>query len=311
MAAKKTSEAKNTQSIDLLAIAASIETDSTKVHEIVEKTGKPVILLAKNLKAKYPELSALPDNLPLLRIRQHPSIPKVYICETIKVFKDDFMLVKAFDAELNALNYEIVKYKSGISGYAVIKADELLLIVGLSCSDDHRLSSLEIAQEFDHNEPFQDNYGNQFDVNGFVGEGTPPSEYVALVPRPEIPLYSPDLVERSVYEIIESGLKSRQYQTPLYNIKDSNGKLIKNVIGNGALNRIFEKNGVGAKFSIVQRFQKLDKDGNPIKSSGNNKDVWEVRIKDHQAVDLSDICIDIDGAGMYGQGQANQSNDNE
>jgi len=287
----KTSEAKTVKTIDCLTIASNLEIDAKKVHEIINKTGKPVILTAKNLKPKYPELSSLPDTLPLFRLRKNATIDNVYECDTLKIFKDDSGQSKVFDCELNPLDSKIMSFKSGVAGFAVIKIDDLELTIGMSCSDDHRVLSLEMAEEFDHNEPFEDEHGNQFDVNGFTGLGTPPSEYLALVPRPELPLYSQDLLENVQYEIIGHGKKSRQFDTPLLDIKDEQGKIFKNVIANSALSRIFEKNGVGAKFSIVQRFQKLDREGNPIKSS-NKKDIWEVRIKDLQAVDLSDIDID-------------------
>ncbi len=299
MTAKKSIDTQDTQpkqdtSINCLEIAASLEIDAKKVHEIIQKTGKPVILTVKNLKVKYPELNSLPDTLPLFRLRKNATIDNVFECDTIKIFKDDDGNVYAFDCELNAIiNAKIKNFKTGIAGYAVVTINDLELTVGLSCSDDHRVMSLEIAESFDHNNPVEDEHGNQFDINGFTGLGTPPSDYLALVPRPEIPLYSPDLLENAIYEIIGHGKKSRQFDTPLLDIKDEQGKIFKNVICNSALSRIFEKHGIGAKFSIVQRYIPQDKEGKAIKSSGNGKEVWKVKIKDLQAVDLSDIDIDI------------------
>lgn len=288
----KTSEAKTVKTIDCLAIASNLEIDAKKVHEIINKTGKPVILTAKNLKPKYPELSSLPDTLPLFRLRKNATIDNVYECDTLKIFKDDSGQSKVFDCELNPLDCKFISFKSGVAGYAVVKIDNLELTIGISCSDDHRVMSLEIAEEFDHNNPVEDGHGNQFDINGFTGKGTPPSDYLALVPRPELPLYSPDLLENAIYEIVGHGKKSRQFDTPLLDIKDEQGKIFKNVIANSALSRIFEKNGVGAKFSIIQRYIPQDKEGKAIKSSGNGKEVWKVKIKDHQDIDLSDIDID-------------------
>lgn len=289
----KTSDSKTVKAIDCLAVAANLEIDAKKVHELIEKTGKPVILTVKNLKSKYPELSTLPDTLPLFRLRKNTTIANVYDCSTLKIYKDDSGQSKVFDCELNPLDAEIISFKTGIAGFGIIKIGDLQLTIAISCNDDHRVLSLEMAQEFDNNEPFQDEHGNEFNVNGFVGNGTPPSEYLALVPRPETPLHSPDLLESTVYEIVASGKKSRQYDTPLLDIKDEQGKIFKNVICNSALSRIFEKNGIGAKFSISQRYKNEDKNGNTIKTSKGDKEVWKCKIKDLQDIDLSDIDIDI------------------
>lgn len=257
--------------INLLEIANQLALTAKSLQKKVDDDGY-VIVTASQLSGKIPELKVL-ENTAIFRLRKSDD---VYKADTLTAFTDDNGVAKLYSADLTELsNFTAIKYKSGISGYIDIKHDTgLKLKISISYSDDH---ILELEGE---------------NSSGFEGKGMPNPSYLKLVPQPETPLYSDILPHDVEIEILSNGRKSRKFDTPLVTVKLPDGKIIKDVISNATLQRIYESHGNGAKFKIVGKRPRKNKDGQPIDSEGKvnpKKPSYIVEIVNCQSVDFSDF----------------------
>ena len=261
---------KTTAQINLLEIANQLALTAKGLQKKVDSDGF-VIVTASQLAGKMPELKVLNDTA-IFRLRKGDDC---YKADTLTAYSDDNGEARLYSADLTELtDFTAIKYKSGISGFIDIKHKSgLELKISISTNDDHILE-LEEAQK-----------------PGIDGEGMPNPDYLRLVPQPETPLYSDVLPHNVEIEILSNGRKSRKFETPLVTIKLPDGKIIKDVICNAALERIYQDSGKGAKFKIVGKRPKKNKEGQPVDANGkvSNKPAYIVDIVNCQSVDFSDL----------------------
>jgi hypothetical protein len=263
--------AKTTAQINLLEIANQLALTAKSLQKKVDTDGF-VIVTASQLAGKMPELKVLNDTA-IFRLRKGDDY---YKADTLTAYTDDNGEAKLYSADLTELvDFTAIKYKSGISGYIDIKHKSgLELKISISTNDDHILELEESESP------------------GFEGEGMPKPDYLRLVPQPETPLYSDVLPHNIEIEILSNGRKSRKFETPLVTVKLPNGKIIKNVICNAALERIYQDSGNGAKFKIVGKRARKNKEGQPIDSDGKvnpSKHSYIVDIVNCQSIDFADL----------------------
>ena len=262
---------KTATQINLLEIANQLALTAKGLQKKVDADGF-VIVTATQLSAKMPELKVLKDTA-IFRLRKGDDC---YKADTLTAYTDDNGEAKLYSADLTELvDFSAIKYKSGISGFIDIKHKSgLELKISISTNDDH---ILELEES---------------ETPGFEGEGMPKPGYLRLVPQPETPLYSDVLPHNVEIEILSNGKKSRKYDTPLVSVKLPDGKIIKDVICNSALQRIYESSGNGAKFKIVGKRARKNKEGQPTDSDGkvnHSKPSYIVDIVNCQSVDFSDL----------------------
>lgn len=257
--------------INLLEIANQLALTAKSLQKKADDDGY-VIVTASQLSGKIPELKVL-ENTAIFRLRKSDDI---YKADTLTAFADDNGEARLYSADLTELSgFTSIKYKSGISGYIDIKHETgLALKISISYSDDH---ILELEGE---------------NISGYEAKGMPKPSYLRLLPQPETPLYSEILPHNVEIEIVSNGKKSRKYDTPLVSVKLPDGKIILNIICNATLQRIYESHGVGARFKIVGKRPRKNKEGQPIDSDGKvniKKPSYIVEIVNCQSVDFSDF----------------------
>lgn len=250
------------KTVDLLELANQIATTAKAIHKAVEESKRPQSLKAEVLTKKCPDFKSLPPTLTLFRVRKFDDIFK---CDTLCAYTSEEGIVKIYTPELDIVDdFEFVKHKTGISGFCEVKhTSGLTLRIAIGVSNDERL-------------------------NGFTeeGEGMPLPHKLALVPRPELPLFSDVVPINEELEIVRNGLRSKEHNTPLVDVKiQRTGEVLKNVICNAALERILDKSGIGGKFKVVGKRQRSTKGDKANKS----KPTWTVQIADCQGVDFSDL----------------------
>lgn len=263
---------KNTTStiIDLLDTANQIATTAKGIHKLVEESKRPQSIKAGKLVAKLPDLKVLPTDLTLFKVRQREN---TFQCDTLCVYVSDEGEALVYTPDLDTVSgFNFTRHKTGIGGYCEVKHESgLELRIAISTSDDARIE-----------DPVEK-------------EGQPLPHQLAKVPRPEIPLYSDILPHNEELEVISNGLKSRQFGTPLVNVKIiKTGEVLKNVICNSALERIVKNNGIGCKFKIAGKEAVKNKQGQAIDANGKpnkEKPAWNVQIVDCQGTDFSDLSL--------------------
>lgn len=253
--------AKTTKTIDLLDFANQIATTAKSIHKAVEESKRPQSLKAEVLTKKCPEFKALPPTLTLFRVRK---LDDIFKCDTLCAYTSEEGVVKVYTPELDVVEgFDFVKHKTGVSGFCEVKhTSGLTLKIGISVSADDRLTGTNDE-----------------------GDGSPLPHKLALVPRPELPLYSDSVPVNEELEIVRDGLRSKEHNTPLVDVKiNRTGEILKNLLCNAQLERIVEKHGIGAKFKVVGKRQRSNGD-----KSSKTKPTWTVQIADCQGVDFSDL----------------------
>lgn len=267
----QTSEtAMNTKNIvNLQDIASQFNASAKKLQEKIKETGKPCVIKASQLVKQCPALQPLADTAILRTVQLEKD--KSFMTTTLTVYKDGNDSVNVYSPILDLLeDFTFIEYKTGYSGFAIVQHNEsgLKLQVRMSLSDDHE-SLIKLHE-----------------VNGtdgsIEGKGNPDPSYVAVVPQPEIPLWSREVPMNEVLEIISNGSFSREHQTPLVTLKTASGEIIKNVITNARLRAIYNQHGVGAKFKISDRRQQKVKGGNSN---------WRVDLIDLQTATFEDFDL--------------------
>ncbi|MFN5839033.1 MAG: hypothetical protein ACK47J_20525 [Pseudanabaena sp.] len=257
--------------IDLLEVANQLASSAKGLQKTALETKKPVFVSVQSILKKLPELEVLPPELAIFRLRATDSI---FLADTLNVYELEGQTVIA-SPDLELLDgFDFVTYKTGINGYTVVSYQGLQLKIGISVSDDH-VDELIVTG-----------------AKGIDGSGKPDPSYLRRLPQPETPLHSDDLPHNVALTIVATGKTTQRFDTPLVDITDPKGKLYKNVITNSDLSSIATKHGIGAKFKIIGKRARVNKDGQPIDSTGKvnlKKPSYIVQLQDLQGLDFSDL----------------------
>jgi hypothetical protein len=270
--------AKSTETaLSLSAIANQLETTAKGLHNIVRTSKRAQTLTGEALAKKIPTLSPLGDTV-LFRIRLGRN--GLILCDTVGIWVGEDNSVGVYGPDLRPIpGAEILKWTATIKGNTLIKIAGLVLEIGFNPSD----TALGIYVDDGKND-------NSPRLNG---EGTPPVELVETIPQPEIPLYSEEMEIDVTYEILKMGKESKKYQSLMVDVKNlKTGQILSNVITNSELKKIVTTHGIGAKFQIVGKAVKTDKQGNPVDADGKvnrSKPAHIVKIADLQGLDFSDL----------------------
>jgi hypothetical protein len=263
--------------IDLLTIAGQIATTAKALGEKIKTTGKPAILTASQLASKIPAIAPLGD-LPLFRAR----IAKNGLLEvdTIGLWVGETGEVGVFAADLTPIpNATILTWVAAIKGETLVEINGVTLKTGFNASEQ----CVEAIAKDGLNGP------------GLTGEGIPPLNLLSPIPQPETPIYSDILPLDTVLEITRTGKTSRKFETPMVDVIDrATGEVFTNLICNADLQRIAETHGIGAKFKIVGKAPKTNREGVPIDADGKvnrSKPAYIVKIADLQGDDFSNLTI--------------------
>ena len=267
----------NPTPIDLLTIAGQIATTAKALGEKIKTTGKPAILTASQLASKIPAIAPLGD-LPLFRAR----IAKNGLLEvdTIGLWVGETGEVGVFAADLTPIpNATILTWVAAIKGETLVEINGVTLKTGFNASEQ----CVEAIAKDGLNGP------------GLTGEGIPPLNLLSPIPQPETPIYSDILPLDTVLEITRTGKTSRKFETPMVDVIDrATGEVFTNLICNADLQRIAETHGIGAKFKIVGKAPKTNREGVPIDADGKvnrSKPAYIVKIADLQGDDFSNLTI--------------------
>jgi hypothetical protein len=232
----------SSNTINLIEVAENVQNSAIQIKERVHQTGKPLSIDCKALSGKFPELKKVP-NIPLLRAYEKKSEKTTeFFVSSMKVYLSENGDVSLFDCELNECEYTMVSYEINteiVFGSAEIefKGQHFIVPLGL----DGEAISKEKSDTIE-------------------GLGTIPSEYLDLVPQPEIKLSR--LPMNEWIEITAKTGKTRQHNTDLITVL-SDGETIKNVIATSKILRGIEKYGVPCKFKITGVKVSKDKAGKP------------------------------------------------
>lgn len=257
--------------IDLLEVANQLASSAKGLQKTAIETKKPVFVSVQSIIKKLPDLEVLPPEMALFRLRATESI---FIADTLNVFEFEGQTVIA-SPDLELLDgFEFVSYKTGINGFCVVSFNGLTLKIGMSPSDTHVNDLVDTG------------------AKGIDGSGKPDPSYLRKLPQPETPLYSDDLPQNTALTVVSTGKTTQRFDTPLVDITDPKGKVYKNVICNSDLSSIATKHGIGAKFKIIGKRARVNKEGLPIDSTGKvnqKKPSYIVQLQDLQGLDFSDL----------------------
>ncbi|WP_462162800.1 hypothetical protein [Microcystis aeruginosa] len=249
-----------TELIDLQEIAQKLVNNPT----IIESAKKQKTLIkASNICNKIPSLKSLGD-LPLISIAMNKqgNLQALIIC----LYRDGQKAVFCLP-DLNATVTDLLfleSFKTGKQGYAIAsnRDKSIRLKTAISNSLEH-LAELE----------FEDKLGiegiaKKFDIS-----------WLKERPILEIPLKS--LEKNIVYSITRIGHFSKQFKTPLIDVKDESGNEFFNIITNSFLARYSDE--IGKKFkitSIVEENQKV---------KGKTQKITKVNVLPLNGLDFSEF----------------------
>ncbi len=267
---KPTNNSTNTE-INLLDTANKIALSSTNLHKKCDLIyPKPLNLKASSLKKKLPALNNLADNLTLFRIMKREKDNSYKVTTLTLYAHNNKVVISTPDLEiLPESDFKTVQYKTGVSGFALVEhiPSGVYFRTSISINPD---SLLDLEKE---------------DTDGKEGTGDPPISLLRKLPEPETPLHSPILPRNIPLEIISAGKKSKEYSTPLVDLKDeTTDEIYKDVITNKEVQRILESFGIGAKFKIIKVRQRNNTDRGKQPS-------YTVDILPLCGVDFSDLTI--------------------
>ena len=259
--------------IDLLEVSNQLASSAKGLQKTALETKKPVFVSVQSILKKLPELEALPPDLAIFRLRATDSI---YLADTLNVYELEGQTVIA-SPDLELLDgFDFVSYKTGINGFCVVSFNGLQLKIAMSVSDSHVDDLINTG------------------AKGIDGTGKPDPSYLRKLPQPETPLYSDDLPQNVALTIVATGKTTQRFDTPLIDITDPKGKVYKNVICNSDLTSIATKHGRGAKFKIIGKRARVNKEGLPIDATGKvnqKKPSYIVQLQDLQGLDFSDLKV--------------------
>ena len=259
--------------IDLLEVANQLASSAKSLQKTALETKKPVFVSVESILKKLPELAVLPPDLAIFRLRATDSI---FLADTLNVYELEGQTVIA-SPDLELLDgFDFVTYKTGINGFCVVSYQGLQLKIAMSVGDSHVDDLINTG------------------AKGIDGSGKPEPRYLRKLPQPETPLYSDDLPQNVALTIVATGKTTQRFDTPLVDITDPKGKVYKNVITNSDLASIATKHGLGAKFKIIGKRARVNKDGQTIDSTGKfnlKKPSYIVQLLDMQGLDFSDLKL--------------------
>ena len=259
--------------IDLLEVANQLASSAKSLQKTALETKKPVFISVQSILKKLPELAVLPPDLAIFRLRATDSI---FLADTLNVYELEGQTVIA-SPDLELLDgFDFVTYKTGINGFCVVSYQGLQLKIAMSVGDSHVDDLINTG------------------AKGIDGSGKPEPRYLRKLPQPETPLYSDDLPQNVALTIVATGKTTQRFDTPLVDITDPKGKVYKNVITNSDLASIATKHGLGAKFKIIGKRARVNKDGQTIDSTGKfnlKKPSYIVQLLDMQGLDFSDLKL--------------------
>lgn len=249
-----------TELIDLQEIAQKL-LNNEKIIESAKK--QKTLIKASNISNKIPSLKSLGD-LPLISIglSKQGNLQALTIC----LYRDNQKPVFCLP-DLNATVTDLLfleSFKTGKQGYAIAtnRDKSIRLKTAISNSLEH-LAELE----------FEDKLG----IEGIAEK----LDISWLKERPilEIPLKS--LEQNTVYSITRIGHFSKQFKTPLIDVKDESENEFFNVITNSFLARYSDE--IGKKFkitSIVEETQKV---------KGKTQKITKVNVLPLNGLDFSEF----------------------
>ena len=259
--------------IDLIEVANQLASSAKGLQKTALETKKPVFVSVQSILKKVPELEPLPPDLAIFRLRATESI---FLADTLNVFEFEGQTVIA-STDLELLDgFDFVSYKTGINGFCIVSFNGLQLKIAMSVSDNH-VDDLIVTG-----------------AKGIDGTGKPDPSYLRKLPQPETPLYSDDLPQNVALTIVGTGKITQRYDTPLVDVTDPKGKVYKNVICNSDLTSIATKHGLGAKFKIIGKRARVNKEGLPVDATGKvnqKKPSYIVQLQDLQGLDFSDLKV--------------------
>lgn len=253
--------------INLPEIAKNLAFKATAVQDQCKaQHPKPLNIKAKSLKQKIKALNQLPDDLVLfsMYVKNDESIG-IY---TLSLYQLNGQIV-IVTPDLNILeDFKIVDWQSGIGAKATVEHKSGSQIIINLANDPNYLDHLTANEE-----------------EGHQGEGNPPIEYLKEIPQPETPLHSSIIPRNTPLKVIANGKHTRQFNTPMVDLEDTNGEIYKNVIANHDLNRLVLDYGIGVKFEIVKVSQFTKK----VDDSKRYQKVEILRID--KSLDLADLSL--------------------
>lgn len=249
---------KTNQTLSLSEIGQTI-INNEKIRE--KELKSPLILLSKHIK-ELKEL--LPDNTPIFKVYRDKNGLIGYL--TLAIYQDNNQPIVVLPNQ-NADNTDLFSIKSFKIENGLITATinhlEINLIVPVVLSDKGKLFVI-------------DNPNYEVSIDNF--------NYLFLKDRPNLEVPLRNLEIGKIYEIINTGKKSNQYNTPLIDIKNEDGQIIKNVICNSFLALFSANTDNSRKFTITEINEvKRKVDTGKKKKDGTPK--WE-----HRTITLVNVC---------------------
>lgn len=244
--------------VNLQQIGSQLEQSAKTIEAKVKGTDKRFNVPTNALAKKVPELKNFGTST-VFQARWTDEGMRIEIPRVCKSYDTEEVITQLPDLE-ELSEVEYMKYVTGLGGYAVIKIGNTNFQIGLTANLD---------LEDDELEKFE----------GVEGTGEPPVEVLGYEKRPEIPLKSDLIPVDKELVVIGNGRKSREYDTPMCDLKvSSTDEIIKNVLCNSQLERLIVEYGSkgDCKFKITKKTKLKD---------GKTK----VSILDLNGVDFSDL----------------------
>lgn len=246
-----------TKIVNLQYLASQLEQTAKPIEGKVKNTDNRFNIIAGMLMKKIPELKNFGTNTTVFQARWTNEGMKIEVPRVCKSIESESVITQLPDLEI-LKEVEYISYITGLSGYAIIKVGECKFQIALAVN-------LDLEDELENVE----------------GEGIPPIEVIGYEKRPEIPLKSDLIPVNEELTVIGNGRKSREYQTPLCDVKISRtGEIIKNVLCNSQLERLivqYDSKGK-CKFKVTKKTKLKD---------GKTK----VSILDLNGVDFCDLEV--------------------
>lgn len=223
------------KTVNLQQIASQLEQSAKTIESRVKGTDKRFNVPTGALLKKVPELKNF-GKLTVFQARWTDEGMRIEIPRICKSYDSEKVITQLPDLE-ELDNVEYINYVTGLGGYGIIKVGNANFQIGLTANldlDDDELEKFE----------------------GIEGTGEPPIEVLGYEKRPEIPLKSDSIPLDQELIVIANGKKSREYDTPMCDLKvSSTDEIIKNVLCNSQLERLIAEYGSkgDCKFKITKK----------------------------------------------------------
>lgn len=245
------------KTINLQELASQLEQTAKSIEAKVKGTDNRFNIPTNALIKKVPELKNFEKSV-IFQARWTDEGMRIEIPRVCKSYDTEEVITQLPDLE-QLSKVEYINYVTGLGGYAVVKIGDTNFQIGLT-------ANLDLEDD---------------EIEKMEGEGMPPIEVLGYEKRPEIPLKSDIIPLNEELIIVGNGRKSREYQTPLCDVKiSSTDEIIKNVLCNSQLERLIVQYGSEGecKFKVTKKTKLKD---------GKTK----VSILDLNGIDFSDLDI--------------------